>query len=50
MELLLAAITAEAHAERLTDSDFRRYVQDITENADLPARHLSVVGDGDEAA
>lgn len=47
-ELLVAAITAEAHAERLPDADFRRYVIEVTENADLP-RHLSVVPP-DEAA
>lgn len=49
MELLLAAITAEAAAERLDDTAFRQYVLDITENTDLP-RRLTVVPNPDEAA
>lgn len=50
-ELLLAAITAEAHADRLSDTDFREFVLGATESLDLPKsiRALSKIepgGDG----
>lgn len=48
--LLLSAITAEAHADRLTDAQLRAYIKEVTENADLPPRRLTVVPDGPEAA
>jgi hypothetical protein len=35
-ELVLAAITAEAHQGRLNDQAFRSYVKELTESLDLP--------------
>lgn len=37
-ELLLAAINADAHSDRISDKAFRNYVKSLLADLDLPTR------------
>jgi len=37
-ELLLAAINADAHSDRMNDTAFRNYVKSLLADLDLPTR------------
>lgn len=49
-ELLLAAIRADAIADRMSDESFRAYVVEITGILDLPSPSLVVLPGGGDAA
>jgi hypothetical protein len=49
-ELLLAAIRADALADRMDDKNFREYVIELSENLDLPDRRFIVLPGGGDAA
>ena len=49
-ELILAAIRAEAFAERIDDAGFRGYVVAMTDGLDLPGPGLTVLPGGNDAA